>query len=91
VTRSLKIESVEGGWQREHLAKPFIRLRGRWLSEAGFPPGSRVTVTVEDGRLILTPERSQIPLNSAALESEKTRVFSRLDAALASVQQTPVL
>ena len=34
---------------------PRIRIMGRWLERAGFPPDSRVTVDVaQPGRLILT-------------------------------------
>ena len=34
---------------------PLVQLAGRWLEEAGFPMGSRVTVeVVEDGRLVLS-------------------------------------
>ena len=35
---------------------PWIRLRGRWLTEAGFPVRCRIRVQVEKGRLIITPE-----------------------------------
>jgi type I toxin-antitoxin system toxin SymE len=30
-----------------------LRLRGAWLLAAGFPNGTRVSVTVEAGRLVL--------------------------------------
>jgi hypothetical protein len=36
-----------------------LRLRGRWLVTAGFPVGTRVSVAVEPGRLVLHPERVQ--------------------------------
>lgn len=32
---------------------PLIRLRGKWLREAGFVPGDSVVVQVEHGRLVL--------------------------------------
>ena len=33
---------------------PLVQLAGKWLAEAGFPMGARVTVSVvEDGRLVL--------------------------------------
>lgn len=34
---------------------PFLRLRGHWLAQAGFTIGLDVEVTVEPGRLIITP------------------------------------
>ena len=41
---------------------PFLRLRGRWLAEAGFPIGTKFRVDVSPGRLVIetlpvVPER----------------------------------
>lgn len=33
---------------------PYLRLSGRWIEQHGFTPGSRVTVTAENGKLVLT-------------------------------------
>jgi len=33
---------------------PMIRLRGKWLTEAGFPEGHPVQVDVASGRIVLT-------------------------------------
>ena len=35
---------------------PWIRLRGLWLRQAGFTPGSRVRVRVMPGCLVITKE-----------------------------------
>lgn len=40
--RTLKIEADGDGWKG--LVKPKIRLMGRWLERAGFPPGRHVHV-----------------------------------------------
>jgi toxic protein SymE len=40
---------------------PWIRLRGYWLEQAGFPLKTRVRVQIEHGRLILTPETAAVP------------------------------
>ena len=40
--RSLKIEATGDFWKGIRLPK--IRLMGRWLERAGFPPGARVQV-----------------------------------------------
>jgi hypothetical protein len=32
---------------------PFLRLRGRWLDQAGFPIGANVRVEVSAGRLVV--------------------------------------
>jgi cell division inhibitor SulA len=34
---------------------PFLRLSGRWLSEAGFPTGCKVQVHVEAGSITIRP------------------------------------
>jgi hypothetical protein len=36
---------------------PFLRCSGKWLAAAGFTPGTRVIVRVENGSLIITPEK----------------------------------
>lgn len=41
--RTLKIEPDGDPWKG--VIKPKIRLVGRWLERAGFPPGHRVKVT----------------------------------------------
>jgi hypothetical protein len=35
---------------------PSLRLRGRWLKQAGFDIGSRVQVSVEAGKLVVEVE-----------------------------------
>jgi hypothetical protein len=40
---------------------PYLRISGRWLEQHGFNRGSRVIVTAENGKLVLTiadPPRS---------------------------------
>ena len=75
-TRSLAVEASGDFFYRR--VRPKIRLSGRWLERAGFRPGSRVTVTVEDGRLVLTPEQPAV--SSSEIESERLRIMERLSA-----------
>jgi len=35
---------------------PMLRLRGHWLTEMGFPVGSKLRVCVKEGRLIVSVE-----------------------------------
>ena len=42
-TRNLKINEVGDFFAKK--TKPTIVLSGKWLRDAGFPPGSRVSVT----------------------------------------------
>jgi len=36
-------------------ASPSLRLNGNWLAEAGFSTNTPVTVSVEQGRLVIEP------------------------------------
>ncbi len=40
-------------WKEQFV--PFIRCSGKWLEAAGFHPGNKVTVRVENGALIIEP------------------------------------
>ena len=56
--RNLKIETTGDFWRGK--VTPKIRLAGRWLERAGFPPGQRVTVELTDpGCLTLRVAGSQ--------------------------------
>jgi hypothetical protein len=44
--RNLKIETTGDFWRGR--VTPKIRLAGRWLERAGFPPGQRVMVELTD-------------------------------------------
>ena len=55
--RSLKVCETGDGYDIHHGGKrnsvPMIRLRGKWLRQAGFSAGQDVTIIVEHGRLVL--------------------------------------
>ncbi len=61
--RRLKIEADGDPWKG---VKPKIRLLGRWLERAGFPPGHHVQVTclapgILELRSVTTPVSAQEP------------------------------
>ncbi|WDE13569.1 SymE family type I addiction module toxin [Thalassomonas haliotis] len=35
--------------------EPYIVLRGKWLAQAGFPLGQKITVTTNQDELVITP------------------------------------
>ena len=39
----------------KYKSTPTIILKGQWLKDAGFAIGDSITVTCEDGKLIITP------------------------------------
>ncbi len=46
-------ESKIEKWVKRTRADPFLRLKGRWLAEAGFSIGGKVRVAVSPGRLVI--------------------------------------
>jgi hypothetical protein len=43
---------------------PMIRLRGRWLTQAGFLEGDALRIEVEERRLVLTRPEGPVPTRS---------------------------
>ena len=50
-TRILKATETGDHWKGKTI--PRILLQGKWLEEAGFPPGSTVRVTIQSDGVIL--------------------------------------
>lgn len=50
--RNMKVYEQSG---YNYKSTPTIMLKGQWLKEAGFNIGDSITVTREDGKLILSP------------------------------------
>ncbi|MDH7461134.1 SymE family type I addiction module toxin [Chitinophagaceae bacterium 26-R-25] len=38
---------------RRYTEVPMLRLMGKWLEHAGFPPQKRISITIEKGKLIM--------------------------------------
>ena len=65
--RTLQIEAEGDRWKG--LIKPKIRLMGRWLERAGFPPGQRVQVTCVAPGVIELRSPGALSLNETQLPS----------------------
>ena len=50
-----KIRNMKVCEQSGYKYKATIILKGQWLKDAGFDIGDSITVTCEDGKLIITP------------------------------------
>lgn len=50
--RNMKVCEQSG---YKYKTTPAIVLKGQWLKDAGFDIGDSITVTCEDGKLIITP------------------------------------
>ena len=64
-TRSVKIYGMSG---YKYQATPTIMLKGKWLEELGFQIGDYITVSYEDGKLIITPDAERAALAKAEQE-----------------------
>ena len=51
-SRNMKVYEQSG---YNYKSTPTIMLKGQWLKEAGFDCGTSITVTCEDGKLMITP------------------------------------
>ena len=51
--RSIKVVSQSG---YNYKATPTITLKGQWLKELGFDIGDYVSISCENGRLVITPD-----------------------------------
>ena len=63
--RSIKVYGQSGYKYQE---TPTIMLKGKWLEELGFEVGDYITVSCEDGRIIITPDAERAALVKAEQE-----------------------
>lgn len=89
--RSIKVISQSGYKYRE---TPTIMLKGQWLKELGFDIGDYVSVSCENGKLVITPDAERAALAKAEadfmeremaslkkkFETEKTRLHAQFVA-----------
>jgi Toxin SymE, type I toxin-antitoxin system len=65
-----------GGHEQEkrHPRAPYLRLKGRWLDQAGFPIGARVRVEASPGRLTIELEQ-ELPERRPHLPRRPQQLF----------------
>ena len=63
--RSLKVVG-QSGYKYESV--PTITLKGKWLDLVGFTIGDYVTVSCEDGKLVITPDAERAAVERAEKE-----------------------
>ena len=61
-SRSLKVLSQSGYKYRE---TPTIQLKGQWLKELGFNIGDYISISCENGKLIITPDAEKAAMKEA--------------------------
>ena len=68
--RSMKVYSQNG---RNYKATPTIILKGQWLEEMGFAIGDYISVSCENGKLVITLDTER-----AELEQMKADLWKRI-------------
>ena len=63
--RSVKVYGQSGYKYKE---TPTIMLKGLWLKEAGFDIGDYISVTCEDGKIIITQDAERAAVKAAEAE-----------------------
>ena len=63
--RKIKVYEQSG---RNYKPTPTIMLKGMWLKEAGFDIGDYISVTCEDGKLIITQDAERAAVKAAEAE-----------------------
>lgn len=71
-TRELKVRAQSSYQYKETLT---IILKGDWLKESGFDIGDYITVSCENGKLVITPDTARAEMEAAeqAFMKEETR------------------
>lgn len=63
--RSIKVYGQSGYKYRE---TPTIMLKGMWLKEAGFDVGDYISVTCEDGKIVIAQDAERAAVKAAEAE-----------------------
>lgn len=63
--RSVKVYGRNG---YNYQLTPTIMLKGKWLQELGFEIGDYISITCEEGKLIITPDTEREELEKAEAE-----------------------
>ena len=78
--RSVKVYGMSGYKYRE---TPTIMLKGNWLKDLGFNIGDYISVTCEDGKLVIEPDAKKAEMKKAEaefMEKELKKLQKRFEA-----------
>lgn len=82
-TRNMKVYGMSG---YQYRSIPTIQLKGEWLKEIGFNIGDYISITCENGKLVITPDAERAALKDAEdafMEIEKVFLDKLVDELLA--------
>ena len=78
-TRELKVRAQSGYQYKE---TPIIILKGEWLKEIGFDIGDYITVSCENGKLVITPDTVRVEMEAAEqafMEAETRKLQAKFE------------
>ena len=78
-SRNMKVYGMSG---YNYKSTPTIMLKGQWLKELGFDIGGYISVSCENGRLVITPDVERAALAEAEtvfMEKETELLKKRLE------------
>lgn len=78
--RNIKVYG-QSGYRYEET--PTIMLKGKWLKELGFDIGDYISVSCENGRLMITPDAERLKLaeaEAAFMERETKKLQKKFEA-----------
>ena len=84
--RSMKVHEQSG---YNYKATPTIILKGQWLKEMGFEIGDYITVSCEDGKLIITPDTekaARVKEEAEFMDEEMKKLQKRFQAEQAKLR-----
>ena len=75
-TRNMKVYGMSGYRYR---STPTIQLKGEWLKEMGFDIGDYISITCENGKLVITPDAERAALKEAeeAFMEKETKLLQK--------------
>ena len=75
-TRNMKVYGMSG---YQYRSIPTIQLKGQWLKELGFDAGTYISVSCENGKLVITPdvERAALEEAEAAFMEKETKILQK--------------
>ena len=78
--RSMKVYGMSG---YKYQQVPTVMLKGKWLEQLGFAIGDFVSVSCENGKIIITPDAEKAAMKDAEaafMERERASLKKRFEA-----------
>ena len=82
--RSMKVYSQNG---RNYKATPTIILKGQWLEEMGFTIGDYISVSCENGKLVITPDTERAEMEQMKANNRRKVFGDAVDLLMDDIEE----